>query len=209
MRADPDAHDIGMTSTRRSMPQAHSRTSGRSPCPAAALFASGVHHHRIDADPTRRGGRSRNGGSARAGGHGRHDHGGVLVLAGANTAGSGGFVVSPQGDTQAAGAGGDRHINDQGRHRRPTSQACLREFDSSTSSPTTETAVCTSFTQDDEVFAVIAARPAHQRGALLLPEGRDYVPRRLASRSAVLDLHGISRRTTGRRTRCPRLATKS
>jgi ABC-type branched-subunit amino acid transport system substrate-binding protein len=100
---------------------------------------------------------------------------GLIVLAGANSAGSGGFVVSPQGDTKkqaqvvvdainAAGGIGGRKVD-----------LVIREFTSSTGSPTTETAMCTSFTQDDEVFAVLmlgqrtsAARSCYKKASTVM-----------------------------------------
>lgn len=80
---------------------------------------------------------------------------GVLTLGGANSAGSGGFVVLPQGDTKAAAEAVAAAINADGGIAGRQVKVVVREFDSSTSSPTTETAACKSFTQDDKVFAVL------------------------------------------------------
>lgn len=80
---------------------------------------------------------------------------GVLTLGGANSAGSGGFLVLPQGDTKAEAEAVAAAINAEGGIAGRQVKVVVREFDSSTSSPTTETAVCKSFTQDDKVFAVL------------------------------------------------------
>jgi ABC-type branched-subunit amino acid transport system substrate-binding protein len=100
---------------------------------------------------------------------------GVLTLAGANSAGSGGFVVSPQGDTKAQAKAVVDAINAAGGIAGRQVELVVREFVSSTATPTTETAACTSFTQDDEVFAVLllgqrtsAARSCYKKASTVM-----------------------------------------
>lgn len=100
---------------------------------------------------------------------------GAIVLAGANSAGSGGFNVSPQGDTKKQAQIVVDAVNAAGGIGGRTVELVVREFDSSTDSPTTETAMCTSFTQDDEVFAVLllgqrttAARSCYKKASTVM-----------------------------------------
>ncbi len=100
---------------------------------------------------------------------------GAVVLAGANSAGSGGFNVAPQGDVKKQAQIIVDSINASGGIGGRKVELIIREFDSSTDSPTTETALCTSFTQDDEVFAVLllgqrttAARSCYKKATTVM-----------------------------------------
>ena len=80
---------------------------------------------------------------------------GLVTLASADSAGSGGFTVAPQGDSAAQAEALVEHLNAGGGIGGREVELVVREFSSSEGSAQTETALCNSFTQDDEVFAVV------------------------------------------------------
>ena len=72
-----------------------------------------------------------------------------------NAAGASGFISADQGDPQAQVDALVQQINDNGGIAGRSVSPVIQEFDSSTDSVQTENALCTAFTQDEAVFAVV------------------------------------------------------
>jgi hypothetical protein len=82
---------------------------------------------------------------------------GFITINQATAGGSGGFVVPDNGDPEAQIDALVAAVNAQGGIAGRTVVPVLKSFESSTASPQTEAALCTAFTDDDEVFAVVLA----------------------------------------------------
>lgn len=80
---------------------------------------------------------------------------GFITINKATAGGSGGFVVPDTGDAKAQIDALVASINAQGGIAGRTVVPVLKSFESATASPQTEAALCTAFTDDDEVFAVV------------------------------------------------------
>ena len=80
---------------------------------------------------------------------------GFITVNAATAGGSGGFEVPDQGDARKQIEALVAEVNAAGGVAGRTVVPVYKEFESSTASPQTEAALCTAFTDDDEVFAVV------------------------------------------------------
>jgi hypothetical protein len=100
---------------------------------------------------------------------------GFAFLNKATSAGGGGFVIPDRGDAEAQIDAMVKYVNANGGIGGRKIIPVKRKFESSTDSPQTENALCSGFTNDDKVFAVVlvgqrspSARTCYQKADTLM-----------------------------------------